>query len=131
MPRRLLIAYFAATALFALADFGFGLNVRTAFLDGEPGWRGVYYGICLVCLAAMLWRPGWAETIAAVESVFVLAALIINMGSRVMLVTDAMLETGSGPVTMPEIANFAIAGGAAYLSFVRGEKALAARPGRP
>jgi hypothetical protein len=44
-----------------------------------------------------------------------------------MVVTDTMLETGTGFVTMPEIVNFIIVGGAAYVSYAQGAKALASR----
>jgi hypothetical protein len=128
MPRNVLIAYFAATALFAALDFGFGINVRVAFFEAAPGLRVVYYAFCFLCLAVMFWRPAWTEVVSGIESVFALGALIVTMGIRVMVVTDDMLESGTGFVTMPEIANFMIAGGAAYLSCLRGLQALAGRP---
>jgi len=49
------------------------------------------------------------------------------MPLRSMVVTDAMLETGTGFVTLPEIINFIIVGGAAYVSYQQGAKALASR----
>ena len=49
------------------------------------------------------------------------------MALRSMVVTDAMIETGAGFVTMSEIINFIIAGGAAYISYVQGLKSLANR----
>ena len=127
MPRRILLAYYAATVLFLALDFGLNFNVRVAFLDTTPGIRAGYYGVLFVCLALMLWRPAWTTVIGAVESLATLVALIINMALRSMIVTDAMLETGVGFVTMPEILNFLIAGGAAYVSFTRGLNALASR----
>jgi hypothetical protein len=41
------------------------------------------------------------------------------MGMRTLLVTDRMLETGGGLVTMPEIYNFLLSGAVAYLAWVR------------
>lgn len=127
MSRTILIAYYAATALFVSLDYGFGINVRVAFLEAAPGLRNLYYLICFACLALMLWRPQWTSVIGAVESLATLIALIINMALRSMIVTDAMLESGSGFVTMPEIVNFMIAGGAAYVAFMQGLSALASR----
>jgi len=49
------------------------------------------------------------------------------MALRSTIVTDTMLESGTGIVTMPEIINFMIAGGAAYLAFMQGLSALASR----
>ena len=69
------------------------------------------------------------KDVGVVESLATLVALIINMALRSMIVTDAMLETGAGFVTMPEIVNFLIAGGAAYVSWVRGVNALTSRSG--
>ena len=127
MQRKILVVYYAATALFLSLDYGFGVNVRVAFLESAPGIRLAYYAVCFVCLALMLWRPGWTTIVAAVESLATLVALIINMASRSMIFTDAMLESGSGFVTMPEIINFLIAGGAAYVSYMRGLRSLANR----
>jgi hypothetical protein len=127
MSRRLLIAYYAATAVFLSLDLGLDVNVRVAFLEAVPGVRFLYYLICFACLGLMLWRPGWTTVIAAVESLATLVALIINMALRTMFVTDAMLDSGTGFVTMPEIINFVIAGGAAYVAFMHGLSALASR----
>ncbi|MGB5719347.1 MAG: hypothetical protein WBM34_01550, partial [Woeseiaceae bacterium] len=68
----------------------------------------------------MLWRPPWTVLIGAFESIVTLSALIIGMGMRTLLVSDQMLETGSGVVTMPEIYNFLISGAVAYFAWVRG-----------
>ena len=46
-----------------------------------------------------------------------------------MIVTDELLETGTGFLTMPEIINFLIAGGAAYVSYVQGFRSLTSRSG--
>ena len=42
---------------------------------------------------------------------------------------DDGLAPGAGPVTMPEIVNFMIAGGAAYVSYAQGLRWLASRRG--
>jgi len=68
----------------------------------------------------MLWRPAWSVLISAFESLVTLSALIINMGMRTLLVSDRVLETGAGFITLPEIYNFLISGGVAYIAWVKG-----------
>ena len=116
--------YYLATVIFLLLDLIFELNVRVAFFENSPVLRASYYAFIFICMALILWRPGWTVRISAIESVFVLMALIINMGMRVMLVSDAMLEGGTGFVTMPEIINFMISGGIAYMAFTQGMNEL-------
>ena len=124
MSRRILIIYYAATALFLALDFGFDVNVRAAFLEASPDLRLGYYGILFGCFALVLWRPKLSNLVGIVESLATLIALIMNMALRSMIVTDAMLESGVGFVTMPEVVNFVIVGGAAYVSWVLGIKSL-------
>ena len=121
---RILVLYYAATALFVVLDFALGFNIRLAFLDSLPMARIAYYGVCFTCLALMLWRPAWTVLISAFESLVTLSALVIGMGMRILLLTDRMLESGTGFVTMPEIYNFMISGGIAYIAWVRGIKHL-------
>jgi hypothetical protein len=124
-------SYYAATALFATLDFGFDINVRAAFLESTPGLRLLFYGALFVCFALTLRRPEWSTLIGTVESLVTLVALIVNMAMRSMVITDEMIETGAGFITMSEIVNFLIAGGAAYISYVQGFRKLAGkdRPG--
>lgn len=121
--------YYLATVIFLLLDIIFNLNVRVAFFENNPVVRASYYALIFICMALILWRPSWTVRISAIESLFVLVALIINMGMRTILVTDAMLEGGTGFVTMPEIVNFTISGGIAYLAFTRGMNELQGRAG--
>ena len=127
MSRNILVVYYAATALFVSLDYGFGINVRVAFLETAPGLRVVFYLVLFACFAATIWRPAWTPLIGAVESLVTLAGLIINLALRSMVITDQMLETGQGFVTMPEILNFLIAGAAAYYSYTFGVRALFAK----
>ena len=121
------MVYYAATALFLALDFGFGINVRVAFLESLPGLRLGYYAVCFACLALMIWRPAWTTAVGVVESLATLIALIFSMALRSMIVTDQMLETGIGFVTMPELVNFLIAGSAAYFSYAKGVNELTTR----
>jgi hypothetical protein len=121
---KLLVLYYGATIVFLVLDYAMGFNIRIAFLEPYPEARLAYYGVCFTCLALMLWRPAWTVLISAFESIVTLSALIIGMGMRTLLVTDRMLDTGAGFVTMPEIYNFMISGGIAYVAWVRGINSL-------
>jgi hypothetical protein len=127
MNRNILRLYYAATVLFVALDFGFHVNVRAAFLESAPGLRLVFYGVLFGCFALVLWRPAWTNVVGLVESVVTLAALIINMALRSMMITHDVFATGAGPVTMAEVINFLIAGGAAYVSYAQGLKWLAGK----
>ena len=117
---RVLLAYYAATVLFLMLDFRFGINVRAAAFEAYPGYRTLYYVALFGCLAAILWRPAWSTAIGVVESLIVLVALIVNMALRTMIFTDAMLDRGADVVTLAEVLNFAIAGSVAYFAWQHG-----------
>ena len=130
-PQRLLRFYYAATALFIILDYFLGINIRLASLEQFPGWRAAYYVFCFLILALMVWRPSWSSWLAAGESLVTLSLLIINMALRVIIVTDEMIESGRGAVTMSEIINFMIASGATYIAWMRhSQAALGAADGR-
>lgn len=123
----ILVIYYAATALFVVLDFAAGFNVRLSFLEPYPEARIAYYGVCFFCLALMIWRPAWTELIGAFESLVTLVALILGMGIRALIFTDRMSEGGVDLVTIPEIVNFLLAGGIAYIAWARGIHRLQAR----
>lgn len=124
---RILVLYYGATIVFLVFDYALGFNIRIAFLQPYPEARLAYYGVCFVCLGLMVWRPAWTVLISAFESIVTLSALILGMGMRTLLVSDSMLETGAGVITVPEIGNFLISGGVAYLAWLKGIKQLTAR----
>ena len=116
--------YYLATVVFLLLDVILDVNIRIAFFESNPVLRASYYAIIFTCMVLILWRPAWTVVISAIESTVVLVALIVSMGVRTILVSDAMLEGGTDFVTMPEIVNFMISGGIAYLAFTRGMNEL-------
>ena len=124
---RILPWYYAGTLLFLLMDYGFGVNVRLAFLESLPNARLAYYGICFICFALMLWRPGWITLIGTFESLVTLIALIIAMAVRVMVPNDAIFAENGGFVTIQEVINFVISGSVAYLAWMNGLKQLTGR----
>lgn len=119
-PARLITGYYGATVGFVILDYLLDFNIRLMFLDAWPGWRGLYYAVCLGFFGVMLWRPGWSAVIGAAESLLTLSLLIISMALPVMIVTDAMIEHGRGFVTVEELLNFVISGSIAYISLMRG-----------
>jgi hypothetical protein len=121
---KLLRIYYAATLLFIMLDYFLSINVRLAFLEAWPEMRALYYLLCFVCLALMIWRPGWSLWIGTVESMLSLSLLIITMGVRVMTMSEQVYRTGSGLITVSEIVNFMLAGGAAWLAYARGIAAI-------
>lgn len=123
----LLTLYYAATVVFLLLDFFAGINVRLAFLADLPNARLAYYVVCFGCLGLMLWRPAWTEIISAFESLVTMVALIISMGMRALLATDRMLEGSAELLTMEQVVNFLLAGGIAYVAWVRGINSLIRR----
>lgn len=91
---RPLLSYYLATLLFLVLDYAFGMNVRIAFLETLPALRIAYYGVCLFCLALIVWRPEWTVFIATFETLVTMIALIFSMAMKTIFVTDQMLETG-------------------------------------
>jgi len=124
---RILPWYYAATAVFLLLDYFAGVNVRVAFLESLPDARAAYYVICFACLALMIWRPAWTTLIATFESLVTIIALIFSMAMRVMIPTDAIFAENASFITYQEIINFMISGSMAYLSWIKGLKALQGR----
>ena len=117
---RVVTGYYGATIIFVALDYLLDFNIRLIFLDAWPGWRALYYGVCFGFFGLMLMRPSWSSTIGAAESLLTLSLLIISMATRVMIVTDEMIEEGRGFVTVNELLNFTIAGTVTYFSLMRG-----------
>ena len=132
MPRKILTAYYAATVLFLLLDYSLDINVRIAFFAGNSEAKAVYYFVLFVCFAVVLWRPAWSTVIGGIESLATIVLLIISMYVRSVIyfpTIDGFEDPNyPGPVTVAEIINFLIAGGAAYVSFQQGLRSLVGGP---
>ena len=124
LTTRVIQLYYTATALFLLLDFVFSINVRLTFLEAWPNWRIAYYLLCFGILAISLWRPAMADVLGALESLVTLVAIILAMAVRVLVVTDEMIESGTGYVSGREILNFAISGGIAWLCWQHAARRL-------
>ena len=62
--------------------------------------------------------------IATFESLVTLIALVISMGGRALVPSDAIFDENAYFVTYQEVINFILAGSMAYLSWIKGLKAL-------
>ena len=120
----ILLSYYGATLVFLLLDIAVGLSIRISFLDAHTTFKMLYYGFCMLCFLLMVWKPVLTIPIGALESLVSLVSLIVVMGLRVLVPSDAMLETGAGLVTMPELLNFVIAGGITYVAWNKGMQSM-------
>lgn len=68
MLRWLLTAVYVLTPLFAISDFGFGLNLRVPVLEEAPGWRIAYYVGMTGLGLLMVWVPVVAAPLGIVEA---------------------------------------------------------------
>lgn len=119
-PRRVLQAYYAATIVFLVLDYGAGLNVRIAGLEGLPQLKAGYYLVIFACLGLTLWRPAWSTAIGVIESLATLVTLIFSVALRSLFPTEDLLGAGYGPLGVAEIVNFVIAGSIAWYAWQRG-----------
>ena len=122
--RRILLAYYAATALFLILDYALNVNLRLSFLEGRPDLRAAYYGVCFVCLALMMWRPAWTVLIGAFESLITIVLLIVGMWVKFVLISEDPLEYETSPLRAQAIFNYLISGAIAYVAWFRGIKQL-------
>jgi hypothetical protein len=127
-PRRILQAYYAATIVFLMLDYGVGLNVRVAGLEGFPQLKAGYYLVIFACFGLTLWRPAWSTAVGVVESLATIVTLIFSVALRSMIPTGQMLETGAGFLGVPELVNFLVAGGIAWYAWQRGMTELFGHP---
>jgi hypothetical protein len=115
--KRIVRVYFAATAVFLALDLLLGLNVRVAFLDESPWMRAGYYLFCFACLGVTLRWPALTEIVGAFESLIALVALVVSFGARVTLGAAAAIDDPAALVTVPEVINFLLAGGVAWIGW--------------
>ena len=119
VSNRLLLLYYGFSAVFMLLDYVFDLNLRLTFLDDQPAWRLAWYTLCFACFALIWWRPEWAAWIGLAESLATMSFIILNTALRVVVVSDDMIESGRGAVSVNEILNFVITFGVIYIAYVR------------
>ena len=91
LPTRVMQLYYAATVVFLLLDFSFGINLCVASPDAWPGWRALYYLLCFVCLGLTLWRSSLSLWLGTAESLLTVCMLIISTGAVVLAPAESIL----------------------------------------
>lgn len=118
--QRLLQAYYAATIVFLMLDYGAGFNVRIAGLEGFPQLKAGYYLVIFACLGITLWRPRWSMAVGIVESLATMVTLIFSVALRSMFLAGHVPGTAAGFVGIAELVNFVIVGSIAWYTWQRG-----------
>ena len=115
----LLWAYYLATPLFAVLDFGFEMPIQTVGIE-SPGLRLVYYGGALLVGFVMTARPPLAPWLAMGES----AANLTLLMASVLVPVWTLQETldAEAIVDLPDrVVNLAVSGSVLVFSFYRNQ----------
>jgi len=70
--------YYWLTPAFWALDVFFGANLRTAALEGQPGWKAAYYLFCFGCGVALWLKPAWTSIVGITESSVNVMVLILG-----------------------------------------------------
>lgn len=112
--------YYAGTLVFLFLDYGLGLNIRIAGLDGHPVLKGGYYFALMGCFGLMLLRPTWSVAIGIIESLATLVTLVFSVALRSLLISEQTLESGGGAPRVADIVNFLVSGSIAWYAWQSG-----------
>lgn len=96
---RALLAYYAATPVFAALDLALHLNLRVSFFEHARGIRIGYYVIACVCALLVARWPARAALVGFVESIGNIALLIIGVFVAYLGALDAALAERALPTT--------------------------------
>jgi hypothetical protein len=119
LPERVVTAYYWLTPLFWAADALFGWNVRAAALEGHPGWKALYYLLCLGCGALVWARPTLTRLVGVAESSVNLLLLVLGMLLPYFQLIDRIPAgefPGPGEFTIAKSLGFLVAGLVAWAS---------------
>lgn len=124
--QQILAAYYAATPLFLLLDWGTGTNIRAAGFQAYPALKYGYYTVCMAAAFGIRLAPSRSAVITVIESAVNLLALIL--GVLAPLYQFPALLDGRGPLpplmTPARLVNFLLAGSAAILAIRLAEREL-------
>jgi len=129
--QRLLQGFYLATPAFALFDLGFGINLRTTFLDAGPAARLLYYGVAFGCGIATLRWPRRAALIGFLESGTNIGWLVVGVMLRYFQALDSALGEAAPvpPFTEPEMVNLVVSAGVLMISYMAAQGRLAREGG--
>ncbi len=114
--------YYAATLLFAAADWFAGANLRAVGFAAWPELRAIYYLACFACGVLVRVRPSWSAPVTLAESSVNVTALLLAVFAPMLSAADGdFSQLASYPQLL---ANFAISGSAATLAFYQSLYAL-------
>ena len=121
----LLWAYYVATPLFAVLDFGFATPIRAVGIE-SPGLRLAYYGGTFIVGLVMGARPRLAPWLAMGESA---ANLTLLMASVLVPVWSLQETLDVGQIgDLPErVVNLAVSGSVLVFSFYRNQARVGMR----
>lgn len=125
--------YYAATVLFALADWLLGANVRAVGFATSPRLRIVYYAACLGCGVLIHLRPKWSALITLAESSINLAVLVLSVLLPYYAAIDALSDGNlppTTPITTAFVLNFLIVGGVSAAVFYGSLDVIRGSPSR-
>jgi hypothetical protein len=130
LPASWIQAYYWSTTIFLLADLTLGANLRAAALP-QPELRYLYYGLCFGCAFACRRWPNHAGWVAMGESAVNIFLLILSVMGPIIALPDAFLagEDVAAPMTLGKMINFVFSGTVLWLSFQRGQAAVAGSAG--
>lgn len=127
-PQRLLQGFYLAAPAFALLDLGFGIDLRTTFLQQGPALKLLYHGMAFGCgIAATRW-PRRAALIGFLESGTNIGWLVTGIMLRYLQALDVALSetaTPTAPFTGPETVNLLVSAGVLMVSYVAAQGRLA------
>ena len=121
----LLPAYYLATPLFAVLDFGFGTPIRAVGVE-SPGLRLAYYGGIFLVGWVMAASPPLAPWLAMGESAANLTLVMVSVLVPVWSLQET-LDLGA-IVDLPErVVNLAVSGSVLVFSFYRNQARVGMR----
>jgi hypothetical protein len=118
-PNPVAIYYWLTPAFWAL-DVFFGANLRTAALEGQPGWKAAYYLFCIGCGVALWLKPAWTSVVGFTESSVNVTVLILGFFVPYFQLIDR-LAAGDGvdatPFTVERALSLLLSGVVCYVAF--------------
>ena len=122
-----------STPLFALLDFGYGVNLRLPFSDAVPGAKAVYYIVDVGCALALVLRPRWTAAIGLAESGVNIGVLALSTMVAYLGVLDSAASPDAvivNPFTPEAVASLVISATVLAASYLSSASAGAAHRSR-
>ena len=105
-------AYYWLTPIFWIVDEYLGANLRTAALDGHPGWKTAYYILCICIAVIVSVFPERAARVGLFEAGLNIVLLVAGIFVPYYAFIDEMAAGNiptEPPITMDKMINFILA----------------------